>query len=133
MLYKYKHIFFLKTGKLILNWIHPMFLLQSSHTWETILTFYLCHFFSELRTIWKASKNYAQKTLKKPNLNLRMNWENLGPNLSFTLANKASNLHKIKLLLFQTQWMRFSITSNYNNLSGKAIFSIEKNENFNLF
>ena len=58
-------------------------------------------------------KNNAQKF---PILNLWMNWEKLGPNLCFTVENKASNLHKIKLLLFQIQWMRYSITSNFKNL-----------------
>ena len=32
-----------------------------------------------------------------------MNWEKLGPILSFTVETKASNLNKIRLLLFQTQ------------------------------
>ena len=32
-----------------------------------------------------------------------MNWEKLGPNLSFTAENKTGNLNKIKLLIFQTQ------------------------------
>ena len=48
-----------------------------------------------------------------------MNWEKLGPNLSFTVENKARNLHKMNLLIFQIQWIRYSITS---------MFSIEKNK-----
>ena len=41
-------------------------------------------------------------TQKFPILNLWMNWENVCPNLSFTVKNKISNLHKIRLLTFQT-------------------------------
>ena len=39
-----------------------------------------------------------------------MNWEKLGPNLSLTVESKRSNLHKTRLLTFQTQIMRYSIT-----------------------
>ena len=67
----------------------------------------------ELGKTWKFSLNL---TLKNPSLNLWMNWEKISLNLCFTVENKASNLHKIKLLLFQTQWMRYSITSNFKNL-----------------
>ena len=31
-----------------------------------------------------------------------MNWEKLGPNLSFTVENEMGNLHKIMLFSFQT-------------------------------
>ena len=34
-------------------------------------------------------------------LNLRMNWEKLGPNLNFTVENIMVNLHKMKLATFQ--------------------------------
>ena len=42
-----------------------------------------------------------------------MNGEKFGPNLSFTVENKASGLHKISLLLLQTQSMRYSITPDF--------------------
>ena len=80
----------------------------------------------ELRKTWKFSQRL---TLKITILNLRMNWEKLGPNISFTVKNKARNLHKIKLFLFQTQWMRYSITSNFETLSmnwEKYVFYWEK-------
>ena len=41
-------------------------------------------------------------TQKFPILNLWMTWKNVCPNLSFTVENKISNLHKIRLLTFQT-------------------------------
>ena len=40
---------------------------------------------------------------KIPILNLRMNWNKLGSNLSFTVENKTGNLHKTRLLIFQTR------------------------------
>ena len=45
-----------------------------------------------------------------------MNWEKLCPSLSFTAENKIGNLNKIKLVTFQTQWVRYPITSNFKNL-----------------
>ena len=47
--------------------------------------------------------------------NLQMNWEKLGPNWSFTVENKMTKLHKIESI-FQTQWMRHSITLIFKNL-----------------
>ena len=41
-------------------------------------------------------------TQKIPIWNLWRNWENLYPYLSFTVENKIGNLHKIRLLTFQT-------------------------------
>ena len=43
--------------------------------------------------------------------------DELGPNLSFTVENNTKSLHKIKLFLFQTQLMSYSITSNFEKLS----------------
>ena len=40
-----------------------------------------------------------------------MNWEKLGPNLSFSVEKKMGNLHKIWLFPFQTY------ASNFKNLS----------------
>ena len=40
-------------------------------------------------------------TQKISNLNMWMNWENVCPNLSFTVENQIGNLHKISLLTFQ--------------------------------
>ena len=136
----------------------PVFILQSSHASKTILKVYSSELFSELATILKYNlglcffektifhlfflileklRSPARGTYKNPkiflwirkNWNLRMNWKKLGPNLSFTVENEASNLHKIKLLLFQTQWMRYSITSKFINLSinwEKYVFYWEK-------
>ena len=44
-----------------------------------------------------------------------MNWEKLGSHLRLT--EKMGNLHKIRLFTFQTQRMRYSIASNFKNLS----------------
>ena len=84
----------------------------------------------ELGKTWKYS---LRLTLKNPNFEsmeeLWMNCKKLGPNLSFSVEYKASNLHEIRLLLFKTQWMRFSITSNFKNLSmnwEKYVFYWEK-------
>ena len=52
---------------------------------------------------------------------LHMNWENLSTNLSFTDENRTGNLHEIRMLIFQTQRMRYSIWKFINEL-GK-IFS----------
>ena len=41
-------------------------------------------------------------TQKMPILNLWINWENVCPNIRFTVENKISNLHKIRLFTFQT-------------------------------
>ena len=41
-------------------------------------------------------------TQKIPIWNLWRNWENLYPYLSLTVENKICNLHKIRLLTFQT-------------------------------
>ena len=59
-----------------------------------------------------------------------MNCEKVGLNLSFSVEYKESNLHKIRLLLFKTQCMTYSITLNFKNLSmnWENMFSIEKNE-----
>ena len=62
-----------------------------------------------------------------------MNWEKIGPILRFTVENKAINLRKIRLVLFETLWMRYSVSSNIKNLSmnlQKYVF-IEKNEILN--
>ena len=58
-----------------------------------------------------------------------MNLGKLGPNLSFTVQNKTGNLNKIKLFIFQTQWVRYSITSNVKNLSmsWEKYVSVKKN------
>ena len=45
-----------------------------------------------------------------------MNWEKLGSHLRLT-ENKMGNLNKINLFTFQTQRMRYSIASNFKNLS----------------
>ena len=50
----------------------------------------------------KSWKHSLRLTLKNPNLNLWMNREKLGPNLSFSVQ-EASNLHEIRLFLFKTQ------------------------------
>ena len=68
----------------------------------------------ELGKTWKYG---LRLTLKNPNLDLWMNYEKLGPNLSSSAEYKASNLHEIRLLLFKTQGVRYSITSNFKNLS----------------
>ena len=67
----------------------------------------------ELGNTWKFSLSLALKT---HDFESKVNWEKLGSNLCFTVENKASNLHKIKLLLFQTQLMRYSVTSKFKNL-----------------
>ena len=41
-------------------------------------------------------------TQKIPIWNLWRNWENLYPYLRFTVENKIGNLHKMRLLIFQT-------------------------------
>ena len=125
------NIVFLKTCNLFLNWVPSLFsynhlipnrlslqsiLLNSlvngeqieSTTWadvkkkkkEICLFSKIRKSLCELRKTWKFSQRL---TLKITILNLRMNWEKLGPNISFTVKNKARNLHKIKLFLFQTQ------------------------------
>ena len=38
---------------------------------------------------------------KTPIWNLRRNWENVCPYLSFTVENKINNLHKMRLFTFQ--------------------------------
>ena len=52
----------------------------------------ISHLFYELRKTWK----YAQPrpTFKIPMLNLWTSWENVYPNLSFTVENKMENSHK---------------------------------------
>ena len=73
--------------------------------------------------IWKKLRSPARATLKNPkisllirkdqrqpktntqkitNLDLWINWQNVCPNLSFTVENKIGNLHKIRLFTFQT-------------------------------
>ena len=44
---------------------------------------------------------------KNPKLTLRVNWEKLCPNLSFTVENKDGNLLKIRLDTFQTKHHEF--------------------------
>ena len=57
-----------------------------------------------------------------------MNWEKLDLNLTLTIENKMVNLHKLKLFSFQTYWMRYFISSNFENLSmnWENTFSIGK-------
>ena len=73
--------------------------------------------------IWKKLRSPARARLKNPKisllirkdqrqprintqkitiLDLWINWQNVCPNLSFTVENKIGNLHKIRLLTFQT-------------------------------
>ena len=59
-------------------------------------------------------KNNSQKSQI---LNLHTKREKLDPNLCFTVEDKAMNLNKIRLLLFQVKWIKYSITSNFKNLS----------------
>ena len=40
--------------------------------------------------------------MKNPLSNLWMNWEELCPNLSFTVENNTDNLHEISLFTYQT-------------------------------
>ena len=47
--------------------------------------------------------NWEKLGSKIPILNLWVNCEKLGPNLSFSVEYKANNLHEIRLLLFKTQ------------------------------
>ena len=58
----------------------------------------------ELGKLWKYS---LRLTLKNPNFEsmeeLWMNCKKLGPNLSFSVEYKVSNLHEIRLFLFKTQ------------------------------
>ena len=121
----------------------PLFLLQSCHAWKTILTMGNSlevqprlmlkkkdpSSFSELGKTEKSSQSKNLFMNREKNwkyslkdqhsdisiLNLQMKLERLGPNLDFTVENKTSNLHKIMLLIFQTQWA--SIKSNFKSLS----------------
>ena len=66
-------------------------------------------------------------------VNLWIDWENLCPNLSYTVENKASNSHKKKLITFHTSWMKYSILQNFKNLSMNCwgnMFSIWKKWTF---
>ena len=76
--------------------------------------------FSWIGKYWEVQLQQDSKIL---NLNLLMNWENLCPNLSFTVQNEMGNLHKTRLFTFHWQCMRYSITSmNWE----KYVFHSEK-------
>ena len=84
--------------------------------------------------IWKKFENTAlDQHYEIPILNLWMNWEKLRLNLTFTVENKMVSLHKIRLDTIWTQWIRYSISSNFKNSSqwiwGKKN-STGKNKNF---
>ena len=51
---------------------------------------------------WKNLEAYTAQDqhFKIQILNLRMNWEGICPNLSFTLENKMGNLHKERMARF---------------------------------
>ena len=65
--------------------------------------------FKNPKISWEIRENLEVKpktnTQKIPILNLWMNWENICPNLSFTVANKIGSLHKIRPFIFQTYIM----------------------------
>ena len=61
--------------------------------------------FKNLKIFLLIGKNLEvepKSNTQNPNFNWWMNWENACPNLSFPIENKLSNLHKLRLLLFQT-------------------------------
>ena len=62
--------------------------------------------FKNYKISWLIGKNLEVQpntnTQKIPILNLWMHWENLCPNLSFTVKSKVGNLHKARLSTFQT-------------------------------
>ena len=62
-----------------------------------------------------------------------MNWEKLGPNLSFTVENKASNLNKIRLLCFKRNEWAIPLPQilRIYQWVGENMFPIEKNEILN--
>ena len=114
--YKNINIFFLKTANLIINWLslmphvillkdHPHHLTKYEGKGAKISIFKL---FTELGTFWKCNLCFSKipisrlflwigKNLEKytaPDQNLCMSWENLCPDLSFTVENKMGNSHK---------------------------------------
>ena len=65
----------------------------------------------------KIESTALDKHYEIPILNLWMNWEKLSLNLTFTVEDKMVSLHKIRLGTIWTQWIRYSISSNFKNLS----------------
>ena len=61
--------------------------------------------FPFLLWIGKNLEIYLDQNLKIPMLNLLMSWENLCPNLSFTVENKIENSHK-------RGWLHFKLKIN---------------------
>ena len=59
---------------------------------------------SSARTTFKNQNLFVnwEQQKKVRILHLWMNWENLSPNLSFTVESKIGNLHKVRLFTFQT-------------------------------
>ena len=94
---------------------HPHHLIKYEGRWAKIPIFIL---FSELAKIWKSQflislwikKNLEIYTapdqhFKIQMLNLWMSWENLCPNLTFTVENKMGNSHK-------RGWSHFKLNIN---------------------
>ena len=81
LLYKYKHIFFLKTGSLILNWV-PLFLLQSiipeRLSSQSILPNYLVNWeYLEVQPRLMLKTTTTITTTKNNFSSLFLNWEKL--------------------------------------------------------
>ena len=62
---------------------------------------------------WKNSK---VENSKLPIFNLRMDWEKVWSNLSFTAENNMGNLQKAGHISALTWGMKYSISSNFKNL-----------------
>ena len=105
-------LFFLKTANLIINWLLSDATCHRAERTSSILIFKLssdelgeickCNLgYSKIPIfhflwIWKSLETYTApgQHFKMQMLNLWMSWENLRPNLNFTVENKMGNSHK---------------------------------------
>ena len=65
----------------------------------------LFHLFYELGKTWKYTQTAPDQHFKIQMFNLRMSWENVCPNLIFTVENKMGNSHK-------RGWSHFKLNIN---------------------
>ena len=124
-------IFFLKTGNLILNWVLLSFSYNDIMP-ETLLSHsILPNSLVKKGTIWNYNLAYDKKNNSSSFFFcIGKNWEIQPEQQSSLKLRRVVYINK-RLPTFQTQWMRYFITSSFINLSMSwekyVLFSIEKN------